>query len=86
MLAPGFDEIVLTPVGVARSFDPDGAAEAIGAVLPCRTADNANEALEVARSLAGPGGRIVVTGSIFLAAEIYQACGGDVEPFGQPTT
>lgn len=86
VLAPGFDEIVLTPVGVARSFDPDGAAEAIGAVLPCRTADNANEALEVARSLAGPGGRIVVTGSIFLAAEIYQACGGDVEPFGQPTT
>jgi dihydrofolate synthase/folylpolyglutamate synthase len=86
VLAPGFDEIVLTPVRVARSFDAAGAAEAIGTILPCRTADNATEALGVARSLAGPSGRVVVTGSIFLAAEIYQACGGDVDPFGQQTS
>ncbi len=80
-LVPMFDEVVLAPVDMPRSFDPSSAAEEMAGVQACRVAASAAQGLELARRRAGPEGSVVVTGSIFLAAELYVMCGGDEEPF-----
>jgi dihydrofolate synthase/folylpolyglutamate synthase len=80
-LVPMFDEVVLAPVDTPRSFDPRSAADAVAGQRACRVAASATHGLELARRQAGPEGSIVVTGSIFLAAELYVMCGGDEEPF-----
>jgi len=80
-LVPMFDEVVLVPVDMPRSFDPRPAALALTGETTCHVAASATQGLEVARRNAGPEGSVVVTGSIFLVAELYVMCGGDEEPF-----
>jgi folylpolyglutamate synthase/dihydropteroate synthase len=48
---------------------------------PCEVTESAAAALAVARRRAGRDGAIIVTGSIFLVAELYRDCGGAEDPF-----
>lgn len=81
-LAPLFDHVVLSPVSTARALDPRRATSLIADFRPYEIADSATDALAIARERAGSVGAIVVTGSIFLVAELYRHCGGAEDPFG----
>jgi len=80
-LATAFTHVVLVPVDNARALDPNAAREIAAQYRPCTVASSAAAGLECARSLAGASGSVVVTGSIFLVAELYRACGGAEDPF-----
>jgi len=82
ILAPLFDHVVLSPVSTPRALDPRMATSVIADLRPSLVAGSAREGLAIARRLAGRDGAIVVTGSIFLVAELYRECGGVEEPFG----
>jgi dihydrofolate synthase/folylpolyglutamate synthase len=81
-LAPLFDHVVLSPVNTPRALDPRVATSVIADFRPSVVAGSPSDALAVARRLAGLDGAIVVTGSIFLVADLYRACGGAEDPFG----
>lgn len=80
-LVPAFEHIVLVPVEHARSLDPGAARPLVEGLRPCVVASSAAEGLRVAENLASPTGTAVITGSIFLIAEIYRSCGGADDPF-----
>jgi len=80
-LVPAFQHIVLVPVANARSLDPREASSLVEGLRPCRVAASAADGLRVAEGLAGGNGTVVVTGSIFLVAELYRLCGGEEDPF-----
>jgi len=84
-LVPAFDHVVLVPVAVARTFDPAAAAPLVSGLRACTVAESASAGLAHARAIAGGSGTIVVTGSIFLVAELYRECGGEEHPFEDPT-
>ena len=81
-LVPLFDRVVLSPVQTPRALDPRRAASVIADFRPYEVTESAAAALAVARQRAGRDGVIVVTGSIFLVAELYRDCGGAEDPFG----
>jgi len=85
-LVPLFDQVVLSPVSTPRALDPMRAASVIADFRPYEVAGSAREALAIARRMAGRDGAIVVTGSIFLVAELYRDCGGGEDPFGDDKT
>ena len=76
-ILPHFDHVVLTkfrinPRSVAPEMLAELAAEMASAGLhvpPLQLTDSADAAMQVARGLADQDGVVVVTGSIFLAAE-----------------
>ncbi len=81
-LAPAFDAVVLVPVDTPRSLDPADALELARTNMPwAQTACSAMAGLAVAKRRAGEGGTVVVSGSIFLVAELYTACVGEEQPF-----
>jgi dihydrofolate synthase/folylpolyglutamate synthase len=73
ILAPAADRVYLVPVDSARSFVPaDAEAQlAVGAGEVC---GSALEGLEAALGWCEGRGTVLVTGSIFLVAELYAAC------------
>lgn len=80
-LVPAFQHVVLVPVRNRRSLDPHEARALVEGLRPCKVAASAAEGLRLARLLAGARGSVVVTGSIFLVAELYRLCGGAEDPF-----
>jgi len=80
-LVPLFDHVVLSPVRTSRALEPRRAASVIADFRPYDVAESAAAALPIACRRAGSGGTVVVTGSIFLVAELYRACGGAEDPF-----
>ena len=70
LLAPVFDEIVVTRVEYPRAASTAeirAIYEARGSV--CREAQSVPAALSLAREIAGPGGLVVVAGSLYVAGE-----------------
>lgn len=69
-LLPHADEVTITRADPARSLDPAEIAAATRATrpgLPLRVVPNPHLALRAARESVAPGGRIVATGSVYLA-------------------
>jgi len=85
-LVPLFDHVVLSPVSTPRALDPRRAASVIADFRPYEVTESAGAALAVAGRRAGRDGAIVVTGSIFLVAELYRDCGGAEDPFDDGRT
>ena len=75
-LVPAFDLVHLVPVDYRRSFAPRDALGAVAGV-PAEVFASAGAGLAAARTAAGRAGTVVVTGSIFLAGELYGACAGE---------
>ena len=70
ILFPLFDSVVLTTVSSPRAASMNNlraAAQATG--VRVEQAESVAEALERARAAAAPGGRIVVSGSVYLVGE-----------------
>lgn len=70
ILFPLFDHVVLAPIHSPRATDVadlTAAAEATG--IPAHPAHTVAEAIETARSLTPPDGRIVISGSVYLVGE-----------------
>jgi len=84
-LLPAFDHVVLVPVAQRRSYDPADAVALVRGLRPATVAASAADGMAQARGLAGRDGTVVVTGSIFLVAELYVECGGQRGPFGDAT-
>lgn len=82
-LVPLFDRVVTVPVSNRRALEPSRTLAVASDLRPSEAASSAVEGLRRARELAGPDGAIVVTGSIFLIAEIYRECGGGEDPFNR---
>ncbi len=80
-LVPVFDRVVLVPVDNPRSLDPRLARPLVDGLRPCELGASAADGLRLARSACAGRGTIVVTGSIFLVAEVYRLCGGAEDPF-----
>ena len=78
ILAPSFDHVVLVSVSRARALDPRIAAAALGPEVGATVAVSIAAGLNEATSIAGTGGAVVVTGSIFLIGEAYGVTGGGV--------
>lgn len=73
-LLPGFDRAVFTRCANPRSLSP-GTLDTLAAKLggpPSETVADPREALARARSLAGPGGAVLATGSIYLIADLVR--------------
>jgi dihydrofolate synthase/folylpolyglutamate synthase len=69
-----FDELVFTRCSNPRALSPatlESLAARVGAG-PARTVAEPAAAVELARSLAGPDGAVVVTGSIYLIADLVR--------------
>jgi dihydrofolate synthase/folylpolyglutamate synthase len=79
-LVPAFDHVVLVPVENARALDPRAARDLVEGLRPCTVAASPSDGLRLAERFARDG-TIVVTGSIFLVAEVYRLCGGAEDPF-----
>jgi dihydrofolate synthase/folylpolyglutamate synthase len=76
-LLPHFDRVVFTRSGNPRSLSPATLvtlAEKLGGPAAETVAD-AHAALARARALAGPGGVVLATGSIYLIADLVRAPG-----------
>ncbi|MFQ5477096.1 MAG: bifunctional folylpolyglutamate synthase/dihydrofolate synthase [Candidatus Binatia bacterium] len=80
-LLPLFDSVVLVPVRQRRSLDPSEALPLVEGLRGCRVADSSEAGFEIARELAGAGGSVVVTGSVFLVGELYSRVLGTDDPF-----
>jgi dihydrofolate synthase/folylpolyglutamate synthase len=80
-LLPETAAIVLVPLAMERALDPALAEDYIAGRVPVHRAAGAEEAVELARTLAGTEGTVLVTGSIFLVAEVYAAVGGAARLF-----
>jgi dihydrofolate synthase/folylpolyglutamate synthase len=80
-LAPHVASVVATKPGVLRaaeSRDVAAAARALG--LPAGAEPQTVRALEKARSLAGPGGLVLVAGSLYLVGAVAAALEGGAAP------
>jgi dihydrofolate synthase/folylpolyglutamate synthase len=74
------DQVVATRAASDRAIEPAELAAAVRAVapgLPVVEAPDCAAALTLARDLAGPGGAVLVAGSLFLAGEARQILLGD---------
>ena len=70
-LAPAVDAILATRSGHARATSPeDLAALAHGLGIPARAVEGPVDALRAARLEAGPDGMVLVTGSLYLLADL----------------
>lgn len=70
-LASSIEAIVLTRPGVDRAADPDDIARTVAYPhLRPEVVPDPSAGLERARRIAGPGGRVLVTGSLYLVGEI----------------
>jgi dihydrofolate synthase / folylpolyglutamate synthase len=71
-LADVADGFVVTAPESERSVTPDKLAARVGAVtgLPVREVGSVEDAVEIARRLAGPEGAVLVTGSLYLVGEV----------------
>ena len=73
-----FDQVVFTRCSNPRSLSP-GTLESLAARQggpPVETVPNPGDAVERARALAGAGGAVVVTGSIYLVADLVRPASG----------
>lgn len=76
-LGPAFDRLVLTRCSNPRSLSP-GTLESLAGQIggpPTETVAEPHAALERARELAGSGGAVVATGSIYLVADLVRLAG-----------
>jgi dihydrofolate synthase/folylpolyglutamate synthase len=78
ILAPRFDRVLLVPVARRRALDPRIAATAVASEAAPEVAVSIAAGLNEASAIAGTGGAVVVTGSIFLIGEAYQVIGREV--------
>jgi dihydrofolate synthase/folylpolyglutamate synthase len=80
-LAPHVASVVATRTGVRRAADGAelaAAAQALG--LPAGSEPGTAQALEKARALAGPGGLVLVAGSLYLVGEVAALLEGKEAP------
>ena len=73
-LLPSFDRVVFTRCANPRAFSPatlETLAEKLGG-SPAETVSDPSAAVERARELAGEGGAVLVTGSIYLVADLVR--------------
>ncbi len=78
ILFPIAQHVIVTHSNNPRSASPDEirqAAARVAAGMDIAEADNVTSALKQARKIAGPGGLIVVTGSIYVVGEAMQKLG-----------
>jgi dihydrofolate synthase/folylpolyglutamate synthase len=75
LLADHVDHVVAVPVDQARALDPQLSCDFMSSYCSCTVADSVEQGLNEASARAGTGGSVVVTGSIFLVGEAYQASG-----------
>jgi dihydrofolate synthase/folylpolyglutamate synthase len=80
-LLPAFDHAVFVPIDQRRAQDPRAFAAVASGLKPFSVAETAGQGVLHAKELAGPGGSVVVAGSIFLIGEIYADAGGGDQPF-----
>ena len=76
-LLPAFDRAVFTRCANPRALSP-GTLDSLAAKLggpPSETVAGAQAAVARAREIAGPGGAVVVTGSIYLIADLVRGEG-----------
>jgi dihydrofolate synthase/folylpolyglutamate synthase len=73
-LVPGAQRVVVTRVG-RRGLDPMVAADALG-TRRAEAIPDPQAAIAHAIARAGPGGAVVITGSLFLAGAAYEVLGG----------
>jgi dihydrofolate synthase/folylpolyglutamate synthase len=76
-LMPAFDRLVFTRCANPRALSP-GTLETLAEKLagpPSETVADPRAAVERARDLAGPGGAVVATGSIYLVADLVREAG-----------
>ena len=72
-LLPEFDSVVLTRSRNPRSLPPAtllSLAEKVAEGMPSEAVGDPHAAVDRARLLAGPGGAVVATGSIYLVADL----------------
>jgi dihydrofolate synthase/folylpolyglutamate synthase len=77
-LLPAFDQVVFTRPANPRALSPATLAS-LGSQLggpPATLVADPHAAVESARELAGPGGAVLVTGSIYLIADLVRETGG----------
>jgi dihydrofolate synthase/folylpolyglutamate synthase len=77
-LLPRFERVVFTRCANPRALSP-ATLESLARQLegsPSETVANPRAALERARTLAGPGGAVVATGSIYLIADLVRSRSG----------
>jgi dihydrofolate synthase/folylpolyglutamate synthase len=73
-LLPGFDQALFTRCANPRSLPP-GTLDSLAGKLrgpPSEVVADPRRAIEQAKALAGPGGAVVVTGSIYLIADLVR--------------
>ncbi len=80
-LMPAFDETVLVRADLPRAASPDTMKARLSTSRRLATFDAAPEGLRYAASRAGRDGTVVVAGSVFLSAELYELASGRVDPF-----
>jgi dihydrofolate synthase/folylpolyglutamate synthase len=71
LLAGHFDKVIISPPGTYKKSDTMGLEKMFLTHGPCERIESHREALAKARETAGPGGSLLVTGSFYLAGEIY---------------
>jgi dihydrofolate synthase/folylpolyglutamate synthase len=71
LLLPHCTGVVFTRTSNPRAIDPHDLAELAGDT-PAETVADPRAAVERARELAGPGGAVLVTGSIYLIADLVR--------------
>jgi dihydrofolate synthase/folylpolyglutamate synthase len=80
-LAPHIASVVATRAGVPRSADSRGLASAARALgLPAGSEAEPARALEKARAMAGPGGLVLVAGSLYLVGTVLGVLEGGSPP------
>jgi len=74
-LLPAADALVLTRPPSDRQEDPDAVRAALSVALPVSVAPEVADAIAAARSLAGPAGTVLVTGSLYTVSAALDALG-----------
>ncbi len=73
VLAGSFDEIIISRPGTFKESDPAQVARIFSEYAPCRLLIDPVDAVESARNGLSEGGALLVTGSFYLAGEVYNA-------------
>ena len=73
VLAGSFDEIIISRPGTFKESDPALVARIFSEYAPCRLLIDPADAVESARKGLPEGGALLVTGSFYLAGEVYNA-------------
>jgi dihydrofolate synthase/folylpolyglutamate synthase len=80
-LAPRVSQVVCTTLDMERAIPGERLAELVRPVNPRVTVQNdADRAMDLAAQLAGPGGRVLVAGSIFLVGRARGRLTGESGP------